>query len=587
MTPRRERKGLLDGSPQPATGLTSTVMIAEGLVPSRSSPRMPTIRGADIVARTLDAAGFTTIFTLSGNHIMPLFDAAIGTRLKLIHVRHEAAAVHMADAWGRLTGQCGIVWVSGGAGFTNAAAALCTAMAGESPLVLLSGHAGLREIGRGAFQELRQADMAEPVTKASWVARSAATLGTELAQAVRIALSGRPGPVHLSLPFDLLEDKVADAPTFWPGAADFEPQLQPLAVDATKAISAALNGASRPLILPGPQLCHAGDLALPRQLEFALGIPVAPMESPRGINDPRLGAFAEVLRQADLIVLLGKAHDFTLRFADAPFVDADCRFIVIDADSAMIERAKREKGERLALSAVADAKPAANALLSGAPSAKHANAAWLAEVCGAIAYRPPAWDTITSRESGKLHPVELCRALQATLAQHPNAVLICDGGEIGQWPQAMLEPARRIINGPAGSIGSSIPFAIAARAADPQAPVIAVMGDGTFGFHMAEFDTAVRYNLPFVAVVGNDATWNAEHQIQLREYGQNRTHGCELLPSRYDLVAQALGGHGELVTSAADLPAALARALASANPACVNVMIERVPAPVIRRPTTA
>ena len=109
------------------------------------------------------------------------------------------------------------------------------------------------------------------------------------------------------------------------------------------------------------------------------------------------------------------------------------------------------------------------------------------------------------------------------------------------------------------------------------------MGDGTFGFHMAEFDTAVRYGLPFVAVVGNDATWNAEHQIQLREYGPDRAHGCELLPSRYDLVAQALGGHGELVTRAAELAPALERALASGKPACVNVMIERVPAPVIRR----
>src|SRR4029453_3207214 len=111
------------------------------------------------------------------------------------------------------------------------------------------------------------------------------------------------------------------------------------------------------------------------------------------------------------------------------------------------------------------------------------------------------------------------------------------------------------------STRASLPFAIAARASDPAAPVIAVMGDGTFGFHMAEFDTAVRSNLPFVAVVGNDATWNAEHQIQLREYGANRTHGCSLLPSRYDLVATALGGHGELVTSAAALGPALERAI--------------------------
>lgn len=541
------------------------------------------IRGADVVARTLDVAGLTTIFTLSGNHIMPLFDAAIGTRLRLIHVRHEAAAVHMADAWGRLTGQCGIVWVSGGAGFTNAAAALCTAQAGEAPLVLLSGHAGLKEIGCGAFQELRQADMAEPVTKASWVARSVATLGTELAEAVRIACSGRPGPVHLSLPFDLLEEKVADGPRLWPEAAVFERKVQALGGDAAASIMAALGAAGRPLILAGPQLCHAGDVTLLDSLGDKLGVPVVPMESPRGINDPRLGAFAEVLRKADLIVLLGKAHDFTLRFGDPPFVDAACEFIAIDADAAMIERAKRAKGERLAFSTIADAKPAAQALIAGAPSVQHASVAWLSEVRGAIAYRPPAWDTLTSREPGKLHPVELCRALQPTFARHPNAVLVCDGGEIGQWPQAMLTPARRIINGPAGSIGSSIPFAIAARAAESQAPVIAVMGDGTFGFHMAEFDTAVRCNLPFVAVVGNDATWNAEHQIQLREYGPNRTHGCDLLPSRYDLVVKALGGHGELVTSAADLGLALERAIASGKPACVNVMIERVPAPVIRR----
>ena len=540
------------------------------------------IRGADIIALTLEAADLTTIFTLSGNHIMPLFDAAIGTRLKLIHVRHEAAAVHMADAWGRLTGQCGIVWVSGGAGFTNAAAALCTAQAGESPLVLLSGHAGLAEVGRGAFQELRQADMAAPVTKASWTVRWANMLSLELDKAIGIARAGRPGPVHLSLPFDLLEELVEDRPELWPIAPGAAPPPHALSQSAAASVLAALKGAARPLILAGPQLCHGGDHTVLDSLGDKLGVPVVPMESPRGINDPRLGAFAEVLRQADLIVLLGKAHDFTLRFGDPPFVDAACRFVVIDSDAGLIERVEREKGARLVFKTMADARPAAHELIS-AHRAKHRNTAWLSEVVAAVAYRPPAWDTLASREPGKVHPVELCRALQQVFAQHPEATLVCDGGEIGQGPQAMLAPARRVINGPAGSIGSSIPMAIAARAAAPNSPVIAVMGDGTFGFHMAEFDTAVRCNLPFVAVVGNDATWNAEHQIQLREYGPNRTHGCELLPSRYDLVVQALGGHGELVTSAADLPAALDRAIASGKPACVNVMIERVPAPVIRR----
>jgi acetolactate synthase-1/2/3 large subunit len=226
---------------------------------------------------------------------------------------------------------------------------------------------------------------------------------------------------------------------------------------------------------------------------------------------------------------------------------------------------------------------AASTLIARAGHKSDRHRAWAAEVRTAIAYRPAEWATLRAREPGKVHPVELCRALRAVLDTRPNAVLVCDGGEIGQWPQAMLAPSRRIINGPAGSIGASIPFAIAARASDPAASVIAVMGDGTFGFHMAEFDTGVRCGLPFVAVVGNDAAWNAEHQIQLREYGKDRAHGCELLPTRYDLVVQALGGHGELVTGASDLAPALERALASGKPACVNVMIERVPAPSIRR----
>ena len=541
------------------------------------------LRGADIVARTLDAAGLTTVFTLSGNHIMPLFDAAIGTRLELIHVRQEAAAVHMADAWGRLTGRCGIALVSGGAGHANAVAALATALPGESPLVLLSGHAGLGELGRGAFQELGQADMAKPVTKAAWAARSAATLGVELAEAVKIAVSGRPGPVHLSLPFDLLEEAVEDAPGLWPARSAFGPQERTLGDADADAILKALAAADRPLLLAGPQLCHSGDLSALRKLQQAAGIPVIAMESPRGINDPRLGAFAEVLGRADLIVLLGKASDFTLRFGDAPFVDAGCRFVVIDAEADMIKRVAREKGERLVLSAVADAKPALRTLTARAAKAERGASAWPEDVRAAAAYRPPAWETLAAREVGKLHPLEVCRAIAPILARNERTILVCDGGEFAQWPQAVLAPQRRVINGPAGSIGASIPFAIAARAADRDAPVIALMGDGTFGFHMAEFDTAVRNKLPFVAMVGNDATWNAEHQIQLRAYGANRAHGCELLPSRYDLVVEALGGHGELVTSAAELGPALERALASGKPACVNVMLDRVPAPVIRR----
>ena len=160
-----------------------------------------------------------------------------------------------------------------------------------------------------------------------------------------------------------------------------------------------------------------------------------------------------------------------------------------------------------------------------------------------------------------------------------ESVLICDGGEFGQWAQAVCSTDERVINGISGAIGGGLCYGIAARAARPGSTVISLMGDGTVGFHFAEFETAVRSGLPFVAVIGNDLRWNAEHQIQLREYGPERLIGCQLSDARYDLAAQALGGHGEFVTEIDQLEAALDRAIASGKPACVNVMIDGLPAP--------
>jgi acetolactate synthase-1/2/3 large subunit len=489
------------------------------------------MRGADVVARTLAAAGARHLFTLSGNHIMPVFDAALDAKLSLVHVRHEAAAVHMADAWGRITGEPGIALVTGGPGHANAVSALYTALAAESPLLLISGHAPLDELGKGAFQEMAQAEIAAPLTKASWTAQSAETLGGDIARAWREAKSGRPGPVHLSIPNDVL-DAVVDTPL--PAASEF--------VTPEKAKRKALDGfagSKRPVIIAGPAMMRKGT----RQLEDASGIPVIGMESPRGVNDPSLGRLADVLKQADVVLLLGKRLDFTLKFGKA--FAAGCR--VLEAE----------------------------VLPDGLSFRK---TAWLDEVRAALRYRPREWNSIESSPNGPLHPVELCRAVQKLLVGS-DAVLVSDGGEFGQWAQACLSAPHRIINGPAGAIGSALPFAAAAKLAFPHAPVVAMLGDGTFGFHMAEIDTAVRYGLNYLAVIGNDATWNAEYQIQLRAYGKERARGCELLPTRYGAVAAALGAHGEDVVRPDELQGALQRAAASGKPACVNVMIERLPAP--------
>ena len=177
----------------------------------------------------------------------------------------------------------------------------------------------------------------------------------------------------------------------------------------------------------------------------------------------------------------------------------------------------------------------------------------------------------------------MARAVQDVLDSRPGSVYIADGGEFGQWVQAGISGPLRLVNGPGGGIGSGIPFALGARLAYPGSVIVTHVGDGAFGFHAMEFDTAVRYGLPFVAIVGNDAAWNAERQIQLRDFGEDRVSGTDLLPARYDRVAESLGGHGEHVTSAGELRPAIERAVASGRPACVNVALARVPAPRVRR----
>ena len=532
------------------------------------------LRGADVLARALAQGGARRLFSLSGNHVMSVYDAALDARLAITHVRHEGAAVHMADAWGRLTGEPGIALLTGGPGHANGVGALYTALAAESPMVMLSGAAPLAETGRGSFQELAQAELAAPVTKASWTAQRAGSLGGDIARAMRIARSGRPGPVHVSLPFDVLEAKVESADAV--ADAEFQAIAQPLADAAADAALKELDRAKRPLIVTGPALASAH--AQRERLAQATGTPVVCMESPRGTNDASLGAFADVLKQADFILLLGKQPDFSLRFGAAA---AGARYAVIDPDAVALERARATLGaDRVALAAHADSALAADVLAARAAPRRGASA-WAGEVAAAVRYRPPEWSRLASGPAGPLHAIEVGRAARALVDRSADAVLVIDGGEFGQWAQASVSAPTRLINGIAGSIGSALPFALAARIARPGAPVVAMLGDGTFGFHMAEFETAARERLPFVAIVGNDACWNAEHQIQLRAYGRDRAHGCELAPARYDQAVAALGGHGEYVTRAADLPGALERAAASGKPACVNVMIERQAAPVV------
>lgn len=535
--------------------------------------------GSQLIIRTLHRLGVKTIFSLSGNQIMPLYDACIDAGIRIIHVRHEAAAVFMADAWAQITGELGVAMLTAAPGITNGLAPLYSASQAESPVLLISGDSSVAEDGSGAFQELDQVAITRPLTKLSLRPQTAQELYPALESAVAQALAPRRGPVHLALPFDLMtaETGLAELPAL-------AQKHEPAAFDAAgmERLAALVKVAQRPLVLAGPTGARPRMRTAREMLEEKLGVRIIPMESPRGLKDPSLGSLAGLIAQADLIVLAGKCLDFTLGFGGTGALGQTARVVAIDPDPAMLERAARLLGDRLALALQGDPY-AVLAALQAAPAPAE-RAPWRAQVDEALRNRSTLGASNTAADA--LGPRALCLTVQAFLASAPNPILVCDGGEFGQWAQAYCQAPVRIINGMSGAIGAGVCYAIAAKIARPDATVVVLMGDGTAGFHLMELDTAVREQAAIIAVIGNDLRWNAEHLIQMRTYGPQRLIGCELAPTaRYHDVAAALGGAGFAAQDSDSLATALHMAAHSGLPACINVSLAGEPAPVFSAST--
>ncbi len=516
------------------------------------------MRVADVLAETLAEAGTEVIFALSGNQIMPIFDACLDRPIRLVHTRHEAAAGFMAEGYAQISGKVGVALVTAGAGLGNAISPLLTARASQTPLLLISGDSPVGMDGKGTFQEMDQVALTRSATKWSHRVRSADNLAEDVRTALRMAMSGQPGPVHLSVPVDILGADIAAPTSGFVPAGEPEPDVSDLI--------AALASAERPLVLLGPDMnATRCELSVSE-----LGVPVISMESPRGANDPSLGRIGEAWKQADLVIVLGKPVDFSLRFGGV-VLWPQARWITVHGDAGEVARAERNLGERL-VSARLGTPRSVLAALHARQSEVTDRQDWCSEVAGYCAARP-------ALDGSGLSSPEVCLAVNALVGRATAPIFVSDGGEVGQWAQALVRAPRRIVNGVSGAIGGGIGYAMGAKAASPGSDVILMMGDGTAGFHLTEFETAVREGLSFVAVIGNDRRWNAEYEIQRRSFGEDRMHSCELSGARYDQAVEALGGFGAYVTRPEDLADALSAALASGKPACVNVMMEGRPAP--------
>lgn len=536
------------------------------------------MNGARLLVDTLKAAGVERLFTLSGNQILSIYDACLDVGIAVTDTRHEAAAAHMADAWARLRDRPGVCLVSAGPGHTNALTGVANALLSESPVLWLSGGSDLATLGRGGFQEMDQAGLARPVCKAAWTVERAEAIPAIVARAWQIMMADPPGPVHLTLPADVLAQSVTLPTTMITGSGadtsldERRPAPTPVEPGAIEQAQALLAGARRPLILAGPAAGRGALGRLLTTLAERTGIPTFVVESPRGLNDPAWHAAGRLFSEVDCLVLLAPV-DFAVGFIGPSLLAPAASLIHVAPTADAIDRR-----HPATLGLVGDRAGSIARLLAGHHAPRQDWSEWAARLAVEQAMARRRVDAAETR-TAPLHPLVLAATVGEMLPE--DAIVAIDGGEFSQWARwAMgIGPQTCLLNGKFGMIGPAIPFAIGAALARPGSKVVAFLGDGTFGFHAMEFDTAVRHKVPFVAIIGNDAGWAAERHRQRRLYGLERLVAADLLPTRYDQVVAALGGHGEFVERPEQLRPALERALASERPACVNVMIASIPSP--------
>ncbi|MGA1473055.1 MAG: thiamine pyrophosphate-binding protein [Burkholderiaceae bacterium] len=527
------------------------------------------------LARLVKAQGIRTIFSLSGNQIMPVYDGCLAEGLEILHCRHEGAAVFMADGYSQIARRPGIAMVTAGSGFLNSLGALFAARLNHSNLILLTGDSGVGQDGKGAFQELNQCLSSGPVTAYSVRPKSSEQLFAALHGAFEFYAQGNTGPVHIALAADVLEEPLqANALSLFSSvevsADDFTGLglngLQTHEQNLLDQLTQKLQEAASPVLLLGPFFNQARYPGLTQVLQKSLGVDCFFLESPRGIADPHWPGLAQRLAAADLIVVIGKPVDFSMQFGKfASSQPKGPQWLLVDNDPLTIERFQSNLPDQAANTLRMAPRRCIAGLLE---KTKQTYCAQAGVNQGFKPVDPPL---------GSAH-CELLKAIQSVINSLSGTVtLVVDGGEFGQWAQAGLRAHRRIINGVSGTIGGGLSYGIGALAADPNSHVLVIMGDGTVGFHLAEFETAARAGQRIVTIVGNDRRWNAEYQIQLRKYGEDRAFACELSDANYAQACMALGGWGERVQTSGELESALKKAFAFNGPSCIDLAIEPEP----------
>jgi acetolactate synthase-1/2/3 large subunit len=546
---------------------------------------MAKVNGAQLLVKGLKAEGVSYVFGLAGVGIFPIFDACLTEGLRIVDVRHESAGVFMAGGTARVTGEPGVCLVTEGPGHANAIGGLTTMFAEDTPVVLISGCAETENWGRGAIQEIPQVEMTQQITKWAAMVPSVHRIPEMLAMAFRIARSGHPGPVHLTVPIDAFDQEVEESRVSPYNPAQRRPTARTMAEPAAiRETLDLLRGAARPAIVAGIGAWwnKAGDGL--RGFIEQTKIPLFTVEWARGIVSddhpfcfgagvPAANPLSRRLHDADVVLVLGEKLDFRLGFGGA--FGPEAQIIQVHANAMEIGRNRPVR-----VGVTADCGAVAEQLAAEVKGQNWPERPWVTELREARKKQQEQFDTLSKSDQSPLHPLRVAREVCSIITEDTSVML--DGADFAAWVRLLVKarkPGHTLSHGRLGMIGTGVPIGIAAKLARPNSPVIVFVGDGSLGFHFMEFDTAIRHQLPMVVVVGNDAAWGVEQHFQRALYGPDRLVATSLRRMRYDQMVQAIGGYGEYVERPADLPKALERALAAGVPACVNVATELLLSP--------
>jgi acetolactate synthase-1/2/3 large subunit len=535
---------------------------------------MGIIHGGWLVAQALKREGVEVVFTLSGGHIAGIYDGCVREGIRVIDTRHEQAAVHAAEGWAKCTRRPGVALLTAGPGVTDGVTGVANAYLANTPVLVIGGAAPLSLWDRGALQEMGQIDLLRPITKWARTVHETTRLSEYVAAAFRQMLTGKPGPVFLEMPMDVLNNLVDMDNVFDPGEpmgyrAGMRSAPDPQAV--TKAAE-LLSKAQRPVIMAGSAVwwCDAAEPL--RQLAERLQAPVFLNGAGRGCLPPTHPLFFSAARRkalegADTILAIGTRMDFRLNHGQPPLIPSAANLIWFDL-----------VGEDIGVNRGAAAGLAGDVGLSMSQLSEavqaRAGGEWLTYVRQEEQKSQQRDQAALNSDAVPIHPMRLCREIRDFIDE--ETTVIGDGGDIVSYGGRVINVARPgywLDAGPMGCLGAGTGYAMAAQLARPGKRVLILHGDGAFGLNGMEFESMVRHKLPVVSIIGNDGAWGQIKHPQKAMVGH--TTAAELSQgTRYDKMVEALGGYGELVERPQDIRPALERAFASGLPACINVLID-------------